>query len=180
MGQDVVLVDDDGNHLGAAEKRSVHSATTPLHLAFSCYLFADSGGLLLTRRALSKQTWPGVWTNSFCGHPAPGEDTADAVVRRAQEELGCSIRDLRLALPDFRYRAVDASGIVENEICPVYTAVIDGPLQPDPEEVAQWTWARPGDVADAVGLTPFVFSPWMVRQLDLIDLDRAVTSAGIT
>src|SRR5699024_7430315 len=89
--------------------------------AFSAWLVRD-GKLLLTRRALTKQTWPGVWTNSFCGHPAPGESNADAVYRRAVVELGIDPSDLsapEVVLPDFAYRAVDSSGIVENEICPV-------------------------------------------------------------
>ena len=100
-----MLLDEDGNAVGVADKHAVHHAETPLHLAFSCYVLDADGRLLVTRRALAKATFPGVWTNSCCGHPAPGEDVEAAVVRRVGQELGLSLRDLRLVLPRFRYRA---------------------------------------------------------------------------
>ena len=85
-GEQVVLVTPDGTPVGVAEKSTVHSTDTPLHLAFSCYLFDERGRVLMTRRALAKATWPGVWTNTCCGHPQPGEPPADAVVRRLHQE----------------------------------------------------------------------------------------------
>src|SRR4051812_48613389 len=120
--EQVVLVADDGTVLGTADKATVHGTDTPLHLAFSCHVSDADGRVLVTRRALGKRTWPGVWTNSFCGHPAPGEPLIEGVARRALEELGVTLTDLELALPHFRYLATDASGMVENELCPVFTA----------------------------------------------------------
>lgn len=189
MGQNIELVrllDEQGNEIGTANKALVHTTDTPLHLAFSCHLMDAAGRTLLTRRALSKLTWPGVWTNSFCGHPAPGESFQDAIIRRAAVELNIRVTDIQPALPDFRYRAVDASGIVENEICPVFTAVFDGVLPsdadadadaadaadaedatiaPNPAEVCDWAWADVVDVEEAVAATPFAFSPWLAQQL---------------
>ncbi|MFC5339069.1 isopentenyl-diphosphate Delta-isomerase [Leucobacter denitrificans] len=170
----VVLVDESGNPIGSEEKASVHTDSTPLHLAFSCYLFNEDGNVLVTRRALSKRTWPGVWTNSFCGHPQPGESTEDAVERRARQELGTTINNLRIVDPDFKYHATDASGIVENEICPVYEATISGTLAPHPGEVSEWQWIAPAALAKAAVLTPFAFSPWMVLQLPALAIARAV------
>src|SRR5690606_30977685 len=118
----VVLLDDEGNEIGTAPKSSVHGTDTALHLAFSCHVMRADGRLLVTRRALGKKTWPGVWTNSFCGHPRPAEPLLRAVHRRAEYELGLTLDDIELALPLFRYRATDASGIVEHELCPVYIA----------------------------------------------------------
>ncbi len=161
----VVLLSDDGQPIGTADKATVHTTDTPLHLAFSCYVLNDEGQLLVTRRALDKLTWPGVWTNSFCGHPAPGEEFTEAIARRAVDELGTELSDIEVVLPDFRYRAVDASGVVENEVCPVHIARIAGGLAPRPDEVAEWAWVDPAALAEAVQRTPFVFSPWLTLQL---------------
>lgn len=146
----------------------MHHTDTPLHLGFSCYLFGADGRVLLTRRALRKKTWPGVWSNSFCGHPAPGEQVDDAVHRRAGQELGVSIESLISVLPDFRYRAVAADGTVENEICPVFVARCDGRIQADPNEVMEWTWVSWEQLCSADGL-PWSISPWAMEQIPLLD-----------
>lgn len=162
----VVLLADDGTPTGTAPRLGVHGADTPLHLAFSTYLFDAFGRLLLTRRALGKRTWPGVWSNSCCGHPRPGEDVAAAAARRIAEELGAPVRDLRPALPDFRYRAVDAGGVVENELCPVFVGRLDpASVRPDPAEIAEVAWAPWEAVAAAAEATPILLSPWAVRQI---------------
>ncbi len=131
----VVLVDESGAVLGVADKSVVHTGDTPLHLAFSCHVFSREGRMLMTRRALGKRAFPGVWTNAFCGHPGLDETPADAARRRAVHELGLELGELELVLPDFRYRAIDASGVVENEICPVFSTVVDGDPNPAPDEV---------------------------------------------
>src|SRR3989475_11018045 len=101
----VVLLDEAGYASGTADKVAVHHARTPLHLAFSCYLFNGAGQFLLTRRAESKRTWPGVWTNTCCGHPLPGEPMSGSVLRRLQDELGIGAGQLALVLPRVRYHA---------------------------------------------------------------------------
>lgn len=161
----VVLLDDQDQPIGTAPRVSVHGTDTPRHLAFSCYLFDAHGRVLLTRRALTKVAWPGVWTNSCCGHPRPGEAPEDAVHRRFLDELGAVVTDLRLVLPDFGYRAVDASGVVENEFCPVWVARLAGPLRPDPNEVAETTWVSWLDLVTLVDGAPALLSPWCVEQV---------------
>ncbi|WP_168706541.1 isopentenyl-diphosphate Delta-isomerase [Gordonia paraffinivorans] len=160
----VVLADADGRPCGTADREGVHGVDTPLHFAFSCHL-VDDDRILMTRRALSKRSWPGVWTNSFCGHPRPGESVVDAVHRYARRELGIEVADVRCVLPDFRYRAVDASGIVENEICPVFVARPVGELEPNPDEVAEYAWAPVADVWSLVERTPWAVSPWFADQV---------------
>ncbi|MCZ2402228.1 isopentenyl-diphosphate Delta-isomerase [Paenarthrobacter sp. Z7-10] len=165
----VCLLDDDGRQVGVERKASVHTTTTRLHQAFSCHIFDAAGRTLVTRRALSKATWPGVWTNSVCGHPAPGETFDHAIRRRAADELGLELSEPTIVLPNFRYRAVDASGIVENELCPVFVARQqhnpNDALVPNPNEVCEWAWVDPASLERSVAMVPFAFSPWLVLQL---------------
>ncbi|WP_375383904.1 isopentenyl-diphosphate Delta-isomerase [uncultured Microbacterium sp.] len=160
----VVLLDDAGREIGTAPKSGVHTTETALHLAFSCHVVNDEGLVLVTRRALSKSTWPGVWSNSFCGHPRPDEPMIAAVERRAEFELGLTLTDIELALPRFRYRAIDASGIVEHEVCPVYIARTSAEPVLNPVEVADAEWVDPLDLAASLSATPWAFSPWLVLQ----------------
>jgi isopentenyl-diphosphate delta-isomerase len=161
----VVLLDENRRPTGQLPKSQVHHAETPLHLAFSCYLFDESGRLLMTRRALDKKAWPGVWTNSCCGHPLPGEDSASAAARRLREELGLRLVRSAMALPDFSYRAVDPGGVVENEFCPVLVGAVDGPPEPDPAEVLEFRWVPWAQVVGLASVAPWAISPWSALQI---------------
>jgi isopentenyl-diphosphate delta-isomerase len=163
--ESVVLLDETGYASGTAAKAAVHHAQTPLHLAFSCYLFNQTGQFLLTRRAESKLTWPGVWTNTCCGHPAPGESVADTVRRRLRQELGIDAAKLALVLPRFRYRARMDNGVIENEICPVYAAYSATPPAPDPAEVGEVRWVDWKEFCAAVLAGRQPVSPWCAMQL---------------
>lgn len=178
---EVILLDDQGVPLGSAPRLQVHSTQTPLHLAFSTYIMNSRGEVLITRRALSKKTWPGVWTNSCCGHPRPGEAIEDAARRRIKEELGLTVGPLTPLLPDFRYQAVDASGIVENEICPVFAGwVTDQDPDPDPAEVAEWAWVSWPNLVAAAAATPQVYSPWAALQIPQLNgLDKLAASSEV-
>ena len=163
-----MLVDDEGRPVGTADKATVHGASTPRHLAFSYYGFDEGGRILVTRRAYDKVTFPGVRTNTCCGHPAPGERPQDAVRRRLRHELGVAVADLRLILPEFAYRA-SAGGIEENELCPVFTGTLVGTPQPRPDEVEScewWIWER--FLAAAADPNSDV-SPWARLQAPLVD-----------
>lgn len=166
----VILSSLSGGVTGITSKALVHTEHTPLHHAFSCYLRDEHGQVLVTRRSLEKIAWPGVWTNAFCGHPAVGETYAQAITRRAERELGIApggISNISTMVADFWYQAVDASGIVEYEVCPVFMATLKSRelLNPADDEVAEYTWVAPGDLVAAVDAASFAFSPWMVSQL---------------
>ncbi|WP_437888838.1 isopentenyl-diphosphate Delta-isomerase [Phytobacter sp. V91] len=160
----VILLNDQGQEIGTLEKYAAHTSDTPLHLAFSCWLFNHLGECLVTRRALGKKAWPGVWTNSVCGHPQSGETPEQAIVRRCRFEAGVEIIDITTVAAEFRYRETDPSGIVENEICPVFAAQVIGPLAINPEEVMAHQWVALESLFSALDATPWAFSPWMTQE----------------
>ncbi len=175
----VVLLDGDLSPAGTADKFDVHGADTPLHLAFSCYVFDNGGRLLATRRALSKATWPGVWTNSCCGHPRPGEEAEQAVHRRVREELGIALHGVTPVLPDFRYRARSAEGVVENEFCPVYTALTNDTPDPAPSEIAEWQWVPWSSFLALAGAAPWAISPWAAEQVPLLEAEGVLARSRV-
>ncbi len=166
--EQVVLVDASGAPIGIADKRTVHGRRTPRHLAFSCYAFDDSGRLLVTQRAEDKLTFPGVWTNTCCGHPAPGEGLVEAASRRLRFELGVVATGIRVVLPDFSYRASDGR-VEENEFCPVLVCQLHTQPVVRPDEVKAtdwWTWDR---FMAAAADPASGFAPWARKQAPLLD-----------
>lgn len=164
--EEVVLVDEAGCPVGAAPKSTVHGRDTLLHLAFSCHVFAPDGKVLLTRRRVTKAAFAGIWSNACCGHPSPGEDICDAVHRRVGEELGVTLESLTPVLPGFRYRAVDAAGTVENEICPVFVGTVASTdLRPSPVEVEEYRWTTWASVVLVARDLPWLLSPWASEQV---------------
>ncbi len=166
-----MLVDTEGNAIGTAAKATVHGLDTPLHLAFSSYVFDEQGRVLLSRRALHKITWPGVWTNSCCGHPLPGEPLPEAVTRRLSHELGLAAGQVDLLLPRFSYRAVMDNGTVERELCPVYRVLVTAEAAPNPDEVDDVRWVPWKEFTDGVIGDRLAISPWCREQVpQLVEL----------
>jgi isopentenyl-diphosphate delta-isomerase type 1 len=155
----IVFVDEGNLPIATGDKLPSHTADTKLHRAFSIFLFNDRGELLLQQRAFSKKTWPGVWSNTCCGHVMLHEQVADAVKRRLRFELGVSGVSLEPALPDFRYRA-EKDGIVENEICPVFVGRFNGEPSPNPDEVEATKWVDWSLFLDSLDDPRSEISPW--------------------
>ena len=167
----VVFVDESNNPIGTGDKLPSHTGDTQLHRAFSVFLFDSRGKFLMQQRALSKKTWPGVWSNSCCGHVMLHEETESAAKRRLKYELGLTGIDLTLALPNFRYRA-EKDGVVENEICPVFVGVTDRVPRPNPSEVETVKWVDWDQFVETVDDPETDISPWAVEEVrELLESD---------
>lgn len=161
--EQVILVDKDNNQIGVFDKETVHTQNTPLHRAFSLFLFNSKKQLLVTQRAFSKKTFPGVWTNSVCGHVSPGEETLDAVKRRVRDELHIAATDIQEVAP-YRYRFTDQNGIVENEICPIFIGFTIQDPHPSTSEVQSWKWVTWKEFLEVIRLHPGTYSPWSEEE----------------
>lgn len=158
------LVDGSGATIGTAEKLAAHRAPGLPHRAFSVFLFDGAGRLLLQRRAAGKYHSPGVWSNSCCGHPLPGEPPAVAAARRVREELGIGAGELTPA-GTVRYDLPDpASGLVEREFNHLFVGRVAGPVDPDPAEVSETVLVGPADLDRLRVEGPF--SVWFDVVLD--------------
>ncbi|OEJ93518.1 isopentenyl-diphosphate Delta-isomerase [Streptomyces thermolilacinus] len=158
------LVDENGTTIGTAEKLSAHQAPGRLHRAFSVFLFDEEGRLLLQRRALGKYHSPGVWSNTCCGHPYPGEAPFTAAARRVSEELGVS-PSLMAEAGTVRYNHPDpVSGLVEQEYNHLFVGMVQAPLRPDPQEVEETAFVTARELAERHASVPF--SAWFMTVLD--------------
>jgi isopentenyl-diphosphate Delta-isomerase len=160
------LVDDDGVTIGTAEKLAAHQPPGQLHRAFSVFLFDERGRLLLQQRALGKYHSPGVWSNTCCGHPYPGEAPFAAAARRTFEELGVS-PSLLAEAGTVRYNHPDpASGLVEQEYNHLFVGLVQSPLRPDPQEIGGTAFVTPAELAERQEKD--TFSAWFPTVLDAV------------
>ncbi|PKW11263.1 isopentenyl-diphosphate delta-isomerase [Streptomyces sp. 1222.5] len=158
------LVDEKGVTTGTAEKLAAHQPPGQLHRAFSVFLFDEHGRLLLQQRALGKYHSPGVWSNTCCGHPYPGESPFAAAARRTYEELGIS-PSLLAEAGTVRYNHPDpASGLVEQEFNHLFVGLVQSPLAADEEEVASTAFVTAAELAERHARDPF--SAWFMTVLD--------------
>jgi len=158
----LILVDENDREVGVEEKLAVHRRGV-LHRAFSIYLFNSKGELLLTRRAAGKYHSGGLWTNTCCSHPRPGETTESAARRRLREEAGidCALRHGF----HFVYRAELDGGMIEHELDHVFVGCYDGVPTLDPTESDAYRWIDPHALLDDVKLNPVRYSTWMILSL---------------
>jgi isopentenyl-diphosphate delta-isomerase type 1 len=174
----VVLVTDDNEPLRTERKHIAHNGYTQLHRAFSIFLFNREGEVLLQRRSEDKLTWPGVWSNSCCGHPKLHESNEAAAKRRLRYELGISGVDMKLALPDFRYLA-EKDGIVENEICPVFVGVTDKQPNANSEEVGETRWMKWNEFLERLDDPKLDLSPWAKLEARELAANPKALPSGI-
>ncbi len=157
MEAEVILVDENDNAIGAMEKMRVHHEGI-LHRAFSVFVFNSKSELLLHRRATEKYHSGGLWTNTCCSHPMPGEDVVDAAKRRLMEEMGLTC-ELKKNF-DFIYRADVGHNLIEHEFDHVFIGHSDEIPKPDAKEVSDWKWMDVKSIVTSLIEHPELYTTW--------------------
>lgn len=153
----VILVDERDKEIGTMEKMDAHRSGV-LHRAFSVLLFNTKGEILLQKRSSNKYHSAGLWTNTCCSHPKPGEKMEDAVSRRLKEEMG--IQAQPEFLYKFTYRAELANNLIEHELDYVFTGLSNEEPQVNPNEVAQWKFMSLSEAKKDVVQNPDAYTYW--------------------
>lgn len=153
----MVLVDKNDAELGVMEKLEAHEKGL-LHRAFSVFLFNERGEMLLQRRAQEKYHSGGLWTNTCCSHPKPGESPLDGAKRRLVEEMGISTQ-LHHQF-SFSYKSDYDNGLSEHEFDHVFFGDFSEAPKLNPDEAMDWKYISIDELEQQVSQNPEQFTTW--------------------
>jgi len=160
----VVLVTEDDQPLDTGDKLRAHMEGW-LHRAFSIFIFDGDDRLLLQQRTEDKYHSGGLWSNTCCSHPRPGESYREAARRRLSEEMGFEAP----LTPIFEetYHLPVGDTLVEHEYNQVFAGRATNPsVRPSADEVADWAWVQPDALRDDVAARPGRYTSWFRLLLD--------------
>ncbi len=153
----VILVNEHDQESGILEKLEAHRKGL-LHRAFSVFVFNSQGELLLQRRAFGKYHSQGLWTNTCCSHPFPGEDTISGAKRRLREEMGLNC-ELNYAF-SFIYKAQLDNGFTEHEYDHVIVGFSDETPHLDTSEAISFKWMNLDQIKTSISAYPSLYTEW--------------------
>lgn len=154
----VILVDEQDNEIGTKEKLQAHK-DADLHRAISVLIFNSKGEWLLQRRALTKYHSAGLWTNTCCSHPRPGEETSGAAKRRLMEEMGMEAQTLKHSF-SFVYKISLEHGLSEHELDHVFVATTDNKPVINKDEVEEWKYLTTSEIENDLKSNPDNYTYW--------------------
>ncbi|MFI8416291.1 isopentenyl-diphosphate Delta-isomerase [Serratia sp. NPDC078593] len=154
---EVILVDENDIPQGTMEKLAAHQQAR-LHRAISVYIFNTQGELLLQRRALNKYHAAGLWGNTCCSHPYPGEESHKAASRRLQEEMGMSCPLQKILT--LRYCVDVGGGLSEHELTHIFIGFSNANPIPNVEEVDAFIHMPLDGLLSSIKTEPGYYAPW--------------------
>lgn len=157
MEQQVILVNESDEPIGVAEKMEAHRKGL-LHRAFSVFVFNEKGEMLLQQRALHKYHSGGLWTNTCCSHPSPGDDTKEAALKRLNEEMGFETGIKKVF--DFVYKTDFDNGLIEHEFDHVFAGEYEGDIVINKTEVMDYCYKSMREIKESLRDKPGNYTRW--------------------
>ncbi len=140
------VLNPDGAFTRVVKEKSEVHRDGDWHRCAHVWIVASDGRLLLQRRALVKENWPGLWDISVAGHVSAGETAIDAAIREVFEEIGLRITAEELThIRTLQYHVRLREDYIENEFHEVHVLRRDvdlASLTLDPLEVAEVKFVR--------------------------------------
>jgi len=161
----VILVDTNDNELGKMEKIQAHKKAL-LHRAISVFIVNSHGEWLLQRRALHKYHSNGLWTNTCCSHPYPGETSIDAANRRLTEEMGMEVKLKELF--NFTYKEELDNELTEYELDHVFLGISDEIPKINTNEVVDWKYIKCDDLKTDLKNNPENYTVWFRKIVERV------------
>ncbi|MBT1705681.1 isopentenyl-diphosphate Delta-isomerase [Chryseosolibacter indicus] len=172
----VVLVDIQDNNIGVMEKLEAHRKGL-LHRAFSIVLFNDNGEVLLQKRSKEKYHSGGLWTNTCCSHPMPGENITEATRRRLREEMGIDVQ------PTFAYKFIYKTNLdqdlIEHEYDHVFIGQFNGSPKINPSEVEDWKYVKLDWLKQDMEKNPDKYTYWFRLIINHPDLNSELAPPNL-
>lgn len=153
----VIIVDKNDKELGKCCKQKAHKQAIR-HRAFSIFIFNSKGQLLIQKRHPKKYHSGGLWSNSCCSHPTPGQTTDDAANMRLKEEMGihCTIRKVS----SFSYLSKVGDNIFEHEYDHIYSGISDETPQLNHDEAIDFKWVGIRDLLSDMTSNKASYTTW--------------------
>jgi isopentenyl-diphosphate Delta-isomerase len=162
----VILVDKEDREIGTMEKIEAHRNPI-LHRAVSVFIVNSEGEWLLQQRALDKYHSNGLWTNTCCSHPRPGETSRETALRRLQEEMGIKA-DLE-ELFQFIYRERLDNNLTEYELDHVFVGKTDEKPNINTKEVLNWKYISYDDLKKDIEKHPENYTVWFLKIVERVN-----------
>ena len=170
---EVILVNSNDEEIGRMEKMEAHQKGL-LHRAFSVFVFNSNNELLLQRRAFGKYHSEGLWTNTCCSHPAPGETVLEAGNRRMKEEMGmeCNLQPTF----SFTYKVELDNNLFEHELDHVLIGRTDVLPCLNPEEASGYRYASLDSILSDIVHEPDSYTSWLkiILEEHLVKLQESL------
>jgi isopentenyl-diphosphate delta-isomerase len=160
----VVLVDEHDRALGVEDKLKAHQTGGRLHRSVSVWIFNSRGELLMQKRSRLKYHSAGLWSNTCCGHPLPGEEPLSAARRRLHEEMGivCDLQEKFTML----FKGEVGGELTEWEYAHVFAGKIDGSPKVNRSEVQDWKWITLRRLKNELRVHPNEYTIWQEVVVD--------------